>query len=102
MNLHLQKKMILKRIFTNKYFYIGLVFVVWMLFFDQEGLIVQYNLSNEIRNLEQQKTFYLEEIEKNKVSLNVLTNDTASLEKYARETYFMKKDNEDIFVVVEE
>lgn len=77
-------------------------FVVWMLFFDQESVFVQHKLSTEISNLEQQKKFYLEEIEKNKASLNILTNDTASLEKYARETYFMKKDNEDVFVVVEE
>ncbi len=76
--------------------------MVWMLFFDQESVLVQSKLSKEIRNLEQQKKFYLEEIDKNKASLNILTNDTASLEKYARETYFMKKDNEDIFVVVEE
>lgn len=73
-----------------------------MLFFDQESVFVQHKLSTEISNLEQQKKFYLEEIEKNKASLNILTNDTASLEKYARETYFMKKDNEDVFVVVEE
>ncbi len=80
----------------------SLGFVVWMLFFDQESVLVQSKLSKEIRNLEQQKKFYLEEIDKNKASLNILTNDTASLEKYARETYFMKKDNEDVFVVVEE
>ncbi len=80
----------------------SLGFVVWMLFFDQESVLVQSKLSKEIRNLEQQKKFYLEEIDKNKASLNILTTDTASLEKYARETYFMKKDNEDVFVVVEE
>ncbi len=80
----------------------SLGFVVWVLFFDQESILVQSKLNKEIRNLEQQKKFYLEEIDKNKASLNILTNDTASLEKYARETYFMKKDNEDIFVVVEE
>ena len=80
----------------------SLGFVVWMLFFDQESVLVQSKLSKEIRSLEQQKKFYLEEIDKNKASLNILTSDTASLEKYARETYFMKKDNEDVFVVVEE
>jgi len=92
----------LKKIIFNKYFYVGLAFVVWMIFIDQESIIVQYKLSKEIQGLEQQQDFYLEEIEKNKQSLNILTNDTASLEKYARETYFMKKDNEDVFIVVEE
>lgn len=73
-----------------------------MIFFDQESIVVQYNLSKDISGLKQQEKFYVEEIEKNKASLNILTTDTASLEKYARETYFMKKDNEDVFVVVEE
>jgi len=73
-----------------------------MLFFDQESVIVQYRLSNEISSLEQREKFYLTEIKKNKETLNVLTNDTASLEKFARETYYMKKANEDLFVVIEE
>jgi len=62
-----------------------------MVFFDQESLMVQYKLSSE----------NLEEIEKNKSTLDILTTDTASLEKFARETYLMKKANEDVFVVVD-
>ncbi|NOY50433.1 MAG: septum formation initiator family protein [Chlorobi bacterium] len=92
----------MKKLFLNKYFLVGTGFVIWMIFADQESIVVQYKLSREIKSLEQQKQFYLEEIEKNKSSLDVLTNDTASLEKFARENYYMKKDNEDIFVVVEE
>ncbi|RLD81660.1 MAG: septum formation initiator family protein [Bacteroidetes bacterium] len=92
----------MKKILINKYFYASLVFVIWMLFFDQESVIVQYRLSNEISSLEQREKFYLTEIKKNKETLNVLTNDTASLEKFARETYYMKKANEDLFVVIEE
>jgi cell division protein FtsB len=76
--------------------------VIWMLFFDQESIIVQYHLSKDISGLKQQEKFYTDEIQKNEASLNILTNDTASLEKYARETYFMKRENEDVFVVVEE
>ena len=87
---------------VNKYFYVSLGFVVWMLFFDQESIIVQYNLSKDISGLKQQEKFYTDEIQKNEASLNILTNDTASLEKYARETYFMKRENEDVFVVIEE
>jgi len=73
-----------------------------MLFFDQESLIVQYKLSSEISNLKQKEKFYSEEIGKNKSTLDILTTDTASLEKFARETYLMKKANEDVFVVVDE
>ena len=92
----------MKKILVNKYFYVSLGFVVWMLFFDQESIIVQYNLSKDISGLKQQEKFYTDEIQKNEASLNILTNDTASLEKYARETYFMKRENEDVFVVIEE
>lgn len=63
---------------------------------------MQYKLSSDIKTLEKQKEFYLEEISKNQNSLDILNNDTASLEKFARENYFMKKDNEEVFVVVEE
>lgn len=91
-----------KKFFLNKYFYVGFGFLLWMLFADQESLIVQYKLSDDIKTLEKQKEFYLEEIDKNRSSLEILTNDTSSLEKFARENYFMKKDNEEVFVVVEE
>ena len=64
--------------------------------------MVQYKLSSEIGKLRQQEKFYTEEIEKNKLTLDILTNDTASLEKFARETYLMKKANEDVFVVVDD
>ncbi|PLX02421.1 MAG: septum formation initiator [Marinilabiliales bacterium] len=96
------KKNIVKKFFLNKYFYVGFGFLLWMLFADQESLVVQYKLSDDIKTLEKQKEFYLEEIAKNQSSLEILTNDTASLEKFARENYFMKKDNEEVFVVVEE
>jgi len=91
-----------KKFFLNKYFYVGFGFLLWMLFADQESLIMQYKLSDDIKTLEKQKEFYLEEIAKNRSSLEILTNDTASLEKFARENYFMKKDNEEVFVIVEE
>jgi cell division protein DivIC len=97
-----RKLFFLRRIVLNKYFYVGIGFVLWMLFFDQESMLVQYDLSKDIRDLQRQKEFYLEEIERNRVALDILTNDTDRLEKYARETYFMKKENEDIFVVVDE
>ena len=91
-----------KKLLLNKYFYVGFGFLLWMIFADQESIIVQYKLSNDIKTLEKQKKFYLEEIEKNQNSLNILNNDTTSLEKFARENYYMKKDNEEVFVVIEE
>ncbi len=85
---------------NNRYFYTALAFIIWMAFFDSDNLGEQMRLSNKIERLQQQKYFYRTEIQKNKNSLNALKYDTTQLEKYARETYFMKKDNEDVYVVI--
>jgi len=85
---------------NNRYFYTGLAFFVWIAFFDNDSLREQMKLSNKINRLEQQKYFYQSEIEKNKSALNALKYDTTRLEEYAREKYFMKKDNEDVYVVI--
>ncbi|MBN2639157.1 MAG: septum formation initiator family protein [Bacteroidales bacterium] len=86
----------------NKYFYTALAFVVWMLFFDSDNIREQLKLSNTIKHLENQKDYYSKEISKNRASLKALKYDTTQLEKFAREKYFMKKDNEDVYVVVKD
>lgn len=85
---------------NNRYFYAGLAFIIWMVFFDSDNLREQVRLSNKIERLDQKKDFYKMEIRKNKNSLNALKYDTTQLEKYARETYFMKKDDEDVYVII--
>ncbi len=57
-------------------------------------------LTHKIEQLQQKKQFYQSEIEKNKSALNALQYDTTQLEKFAREKYFMKKGNEDVYVVI--
>ena len=89
-----------KKYIHNKYFYTALAFVVWMLFFDSDNLMEQIKLNRNIKHLEKQKEFYAKEIAKNKSAIKALKYDTTKLEKYAREKYYMKKDNEDVFVVV--
>jgi len=92
--------MFFRKYINNKYFYTGLVFLIWWIFFDQESILVQYELTKVRFGLENQKDYYNSEIEKDESAINTLQNDTVFLEKYAREKYFMKKDNEDIFVIV--
>jgi len=89
-----------RKYINNKYFYTGLVFLIWWIFFDQESLIVQYDLARVKIGLEKQKEYYKNEIKEDEAAINTLQNDTVLLEKYAREKYFMKKDNEDVFVIV--
>jgi cell division protein FtsB len=73
-----------------------------MVFFDQENFIEQFRLSNTLNNLTEKKEFYQAEIVKNETNIKKLETDTAWLEKFAREKYFMKKDNEDVFVIIRE
>jgi cell division protein FtsB len=95
-------KTFIKKYINNKYFYTGLAFVVWMTFFDQESFIDRYRLNRTLEGLENQKAFYLDEINKNEAAIYILENDTSQLERFAREKYYMKKDNEDVFVIVRE
>jgi len=89
-------------IFKNKYLLTGLAFVVWLAFFDRNNLVSQYRAHKVLNNLRTEKKFYIDQTEKDSIALHDLTTDTASMERYARETYMMKKDNEDIYVVVKE
>jgi len=86
----------------NKYKIALAAFFIWILFFDSNNLISQFRLIFNLNDLHKQKAFYLDEIKKDSTALYVLRNDTASLEKFAREKYLMKKDNEDIFLIVED
>ncbi len=84
----------------NFYFYSSVGFLVWMLFFDSNDFYSQFQLRNKVRELEGEKEYYTEKIEKVKADREALLNNRELLEKFARENYYMKKDNEDVFVVV--
>ena len=86
----------------NKYSITLAVFVIWLLFFDQNNMILQAQNKWELWELEEEKEYYLQEIELTKIDLEELTSDMNSLERFAREKYLMKKDNEEVFVFVEE
>ena len=86
------------RFISNKYVLILLVFVVWMIFFDENSLVNHWELDREIDKLEKSNEYYREEIRNDKKVIDNL-NDPDSLEKYAREEYKMKKENEEIFLI---
>ena len=86
------------RILSNKYVIILLLFVVWMIFFDENSLINHWELDKEIDKLEKSNEYYRDQIEQDKKVIDNL-NDLDSLEKYAREEYKMKKENEEIFLI---
>mgnify|MGYP001451904539 FL=1 len=86
----------------NKYIITILIFIIWLLFFDNNNLVDRIKEINHLRQLEKDRKYYLERIDKDSKSLQQLKTNNKNLEKFAREKYLMKKDNEDIFVVVEE
>lgn len=95
-------KPILKQIpapFKNKYFVTLVLFFIWMIFFEKRDFLTIYKLQQSIHKMEQDKTYYENQIvEAKKDQLDILNNK----EKYAREHYYMKKNDEDVFIIVEE
>lgn len=87
-------------LFKNKYFIAVVAFTVWMLFFDKNDVISQYEYSTQLGKLQQERDFYTKETNQVKKDLKELDSNLTTAEKFAREKYFMKKNNEDVFVVV--
>src|SRR4051812_44868526 len=89
--------------YLKNYFVItALAFVIWMLFFDRNDIISQISYRRQLNKLKAEKEYYLEEIAQNKKDMYELMSDREHLEKFARERYLMKKDNEDIFLILPE
>lgn len=86
----------------NKYLLALMAFAVWMLFFDSNNILVQSERRSELQQLERSKTFYAAEIEKERKFSQDLKANPVTIEKYARERYLMKRDNEDLYLVPED
>ncbi|WP_417953275.1 FtsB family cell division protein [Flagellimonas spongiicola] len=82
----------------NIYVLVLTAFAVWMLFFDANSFLIHQELNQEIKKLEKQKEFLQGEIDKDKIILDKLSN-KEELEKFAREKYYMRKANEEIFLI---
>ena len=83
----------------NKYLISLTVFAVWIIFFDRNDLITQWDRKQELQKLDSSTTFYEKEIANTKRDLMDLNNKPAILEKFAREKFYFKRHNEEIFLV---
>jgi cell division protein FtsB len=83
----------------NKYLLSTVGFVVWMLFFDDNDILIQRQRKNELRALERSKAYYTEQIAEERKFSEELKNNPAAIEKFAREQYKMKRDGEDLFLI---
>ena len=84
----------------NPFFLTALAFGVWMLFFDENNLLIQYTRYCDLKALKGKKAYYLHATTEAQRQYDELTTSPALQEKYAREHYLMKRDNEDVFVFV--
>ena len=86
----------------NKYVVVGILALLWTLFFDKYSVISQTKMRSQVAALEADKKRYQEGVENTDYEIERLLTDDNELEKYAREQYLLKKRNEDIFVIVRE
>ena len=85
----------------NFYLVSIVLFLAWMLLLDSNNLISRFQLSSKLRSLENEKEYYEEKIKEVEKDHDELFGERESLEKFAREKYLMKKESEDIYIVVE-
>ncbi len=86
-------------VLKNKYFLAAAFFLVWMAFFDPKdwGLLLEKRA--KLKDLEKSEKHLNIQIADTRAELNMLKTNSQTIEKYARENYYMKKDNEDLFIV---
>ena len=91
------------KLLKNKYLLTTVGFLVWVLFFDSRDFITSHFRERaQLVRLEDSKRYYEQQIETTRRELQELKTDPALLERYAREKYLMKRDNEDLFLVRDE
>ncbi|MEP6582619.1 MAG: septum formation initiator family protein [Ginsengibacter sp.] len=86
-------------ILTNKYLITGMTFVIWMLFFDRNDLPLQLKRVNELHKLQASERIMDNQIADTRHELKLLKTNPETLERYAREKFLMKKDNEDLYII---
>ena len=86
------------KILTNMYVLVLTAFVIWMVFFDTNSLLIHLELKKEIKKLEKTQDFLKKEIRKDKKIIEKLS-DEQELIKFAREEYYLKKKNEEIYLI---
>ncbi len=80
---------------------IVILFIVWMLFFDTNSYLIHRELDKEIDGLKDNTEFYQKQIDDDKSFIQKM-DDSEEMEKFAREKYYLKKENEDIYIIEHE
>lgn len=97
------KKSWIQRIKERKFIFVTFIlFIIWIVFFDNSSILMLWGLNSEINQYEEELNYYRTEYEKNESYYKKMIQNKEEKEKYARENYFMKKPNEEIFIIVED
>ena len=83
----------------NKYLISSVAFLIWMLFFEKNDLFLQLDRLNRSKELTKNEQYQSIQITETHKELGFLKTSAQTIEKYARENYMMKKDNEDLFII---
>lgn len=89
-------------ILKNKYFIASAFFIIWMSFFDPKDWGLILSRKEKLRDLDKSEKHLTLQIAETRKELDLLKTNAQTIEKYAREKYYMKKDNEDLFIVISE
>ncbi len=92
----------LKQLDKYKYILVLIIFLVFIIFLDNNNLIKLRKYRKELNNAKEQNEFYKQKIKEDSLEIQKLKRDKEQLELYARKTYFFKKDNETIFLIVKD
>jgi len=86
---------------VNKYWFITIIFAVVILFVGDSNLFIRFKYDDRIRFLEGEINRIRKETEANKKKIQELQTNREGLERFAREEYLMKKEDEDLFIIDE-
>lgn len=85
--------------FRNFYVMVGGIALVWILFFDRYNLMDRLQTQMRIKELSSDLAFYREERDHIEETRSMMESDLGEMERFARERYMMKRDNEDLFLI---
>ncbi len=87
--------------YRNKYLIATVLFLLIVIFFDDNNLIERFKLIEQTNSLNSQIEFYEKEIKESNRKYEELKTNSKNLEKFAREEFFMKKDKEEVYIIVD-
>ncbi len=99
---HLTGKSKIFNLLKNKYFIASVLFLTWIVFFDENSFVSHAENKRRLYELNKQKEYYQERIAEDKQKIEDLNSGKNELEKFAREQFLMSKPDEDVFIVIEE